>query len=72
MDIYLKDKDLYTILEVLKEELSSRHNYIWTMKDGTNINIKEMTDSHLENTINLIQERIQLRQIINGGIDNDW
>lgn len=72
MNIYLKDKDYHTVLEVLKDELSSRHNYIWTTKDGSNINVKDMTDFHLKNTIALIEEKIELKQIINGGCDNDW
>tara|TARA_R110001632_G_scaffold153622_2_gene271634 strand:+ start:817 stop:1059 length:243 start_codon:yes stop_codon:yes gene_type:complete len=34
-----------------------RVNYRWTMRDGSKILIKDMTDSHLQNCINLVSRR---------------
>lgn len=30
---------------------------IWTAKDGTKIPVKDMTDNHIQNTINLIKRK---------------
>lgn len=52
----------------LKLELWLRNrnsgNIVWTTKDGRNIPIKDMTDSHLQNAINFmykVEERIAMQ-----------
>ncbi len=54
-------------LAVLKEELESRNpkNYQWKTKDGTVLNVKDMTDRHLRNAINLLENYLHEQEIIN-------
>ena len=53
-------------LNILKEELESRNpkNYQWKAKDGTVLNVKDMTDSHLKNAINLLEKYVWEQEII--------
>jgi len=41
-------------LEMYKVEGDSM---VWTMKDGTDIMIKDMADSHIKNTINMLNRK---------------
>ena len=34
-----------------------RNNYIWTTRDGNKVHIYNMTDSHLNNTISLVERK---------------
>lgn len=35
----------------------------WTMRDGTKINIADMTEEHLRNTINMITRKMSKKQL---------
>ena len=45
-------------LEVLERELDRRSTFLWTMKDGRTIDVREMDDSHLLNTIRMLQNKV--------------
>ena len=49
LDKYFAEMQIYHDIE---EEAKSK---IWTTKDGTKIPVRDMTDSHIQNTINLIK-----------------
>ena len=54
-----------SIARIISEELVHRTQvdnigeslYEWTTKDGKTLNLREMTDTHLKNILNLLQER---------------
>jgi hypothetical protein len=44
---------------VLLNEFERRKNYYWQQKNGTLVNVKEMSDTHLVNTIKLLKTRME-------------
>lgn len=50
-------------LYYLKKELERRTNIMWKTKNGEEINIREMSDTHLENTIGLLERQVELNEI---------
>ena len=54
----------------LEQEMEKRTKVFWTMKNGEKINIAEMSDTHLANTIELLRRQIQLDEL--SGIDLNY
>ena len=67
----LSINDVNEALYYLKEELGQRQAILWKMKNGDLISIKEMSNSHLENTIKLLEKQIMLEDL-NGELINDY
>lgn len=68
LDIYNTDEALY----YLKKEKERRTEILWTQKNGFTIDIKNMTDQHLENTIKMLEKVSEEQEIISYGADNQW
>jgi hypothetical protein len=69
------DKMEADLIDLLKERwLRNRNsgNLTWTTKEGKVIPIKDMSDSHLENTINMIIRNKQQLYAYYEGLGGDW
>lgn len=63
------------LVDLLKEQwLRNRNsgNLTWTTKESKVIPIKDMSDSHLENTINMIIRNEQQLYAHYEGLGGDW
>lgn len=54
----------------LEQEMEKRTKVFWTMKNGEKIDISEMSNTHLYNTIELLRRQIQLDEL--SGIDLNY
>lgn len=61
-------------LKVMEKELFERYNYKWKTASGEILNVKDMTDSHLRNTINKLKRYLYEREIVleNYSGDFEW
>ena len=73
------DKMEANLTDLLKEQwLRNRNsgNLTWTTRDGKVVPIKDMSDNHLKNTINMIirneNEREQQLDAYYEGLGGDW
>ena len=53
---WLMDMELEAELDFNDRDYENQQNKMWTTKDGRHIQISDMTDMHLANTICMIEE----------------
>ena len=51
-------------LHVLRSELAKRINYQWRCKNGSVVNGKDMTTSHLMNTIRVLEDYLEEKKVV--------
>ena len=61
-------------LRVLEHELSGRVNYQWKCANGSVVDVKDMSVTHLKNAIKMLKEYLAEREIVRESyVDaNDW
>lgn len=69
MDKILSWENKQEALFFLEWERRRRSDVYWTTQAGNKINIKEMTDKHLLNTIRKLKEALAEWEIVSNGID---
>lgn len=51
-------------LHALRQELAKRMNYMWKCKNGSLVNVKDMTTSHLVHAINMLEEYLAQKAVV--------
>ena len=51
-------------LHVLRSELAKRINYQWRCKNGSVVNVRDMTISHLINTIGMLEKYLEEKKVV--------
>ena len=51
-------------LHVLRSELAKRINYQWRCKNGSVVDVKDMTTSHLVNAINMLEGYLEEKKVV--------
>ena len=51
-------------LHVLRSELARRISYKWKCTNGSTVNVKDMTTSHLMNVVNKLENYLQEKEVI--------
>ena len=62
--IYLAHVDIEDALRCLKAERERRSKIIWTTNDGREIDIRDMSDNHLDNSIDMLEHMRNEREIV--------
>lgn len=62
--IYLAHVDIEDALRFLKIERERRSKIIWTTNDGRDIDIRDMSDNHLNNSIDMLERMRHEREIV--------
>jgi len=53
----LEDLDIFRYTSLIQEYKDLGDEMVWDMKDGTPIGLKDMEDSHIKNTINMLKRK---------------
>lgn len=61
-------------LRILEQEQERRDSYYWTTAKGEQVNVRDMSDTHLKNTIKYLKEYLTEREIVmdNIGVLEDY
>ena len=61
-------------LRILEQEQERRDSYYWTTAKGEQVNVKDMSDTHLKNTIKYLKKYLAEREIVmeNIGVLEDY
>ena len=51
-------------LHVLRQELAHRFNYMWKCGNGSTVNVKDMTTSHLVHAIDMLEKHLEQKEIV--------
>ena len=51
-------------LHVLRSELARRINYQWRCKNGSVVDVKDMTTAHLVNAINMLEGYLEEKKVV--------
>lgn len=51
-------------LYVLRSELAKRINYQWRCKNGSVVDVKDMTTSHLVHAINMLEDYLKEKKVV--------
>ena len=62
--IYLAHVDIEDALRFLKAERERRSKIIWTTNDGREIDIRDMSDNHLDNSIDMLERMRHERESV--------
>ena len=62
--IYLAHVDIEDALRLLKTERERRSKIIWTTNNGRDIDIRDMSDNHLDNSIDMLERMRHEREIV--------
>lgn len=64
MDIDLGKINIVEAIKILEKELEKRNppSYVWTMKNGEKINLKDMSNEHIKNVIKLLHKNFELEE----------
>ena len=72
---HLSIKNPEQALEKLLLEREKRTTYYWKMQDGSEILVDFMSDRHLDNTIKMLQRKVNERALYEDaqeGFPDDW
>lgn len=65
----INNKSLEDILSILLQERQNRKEFAWKTKDGMIIPVKELSDSHLNNIIEMVKADLAFDEVGGTSVD---